>query len=249
MQRLENPTADLVTGARLRASINLGNAVLARQDAPGALPYGVSVDIARAMAEKLGVAIEFVVCNSAGQSVDAVSRGVADVGFFAIDPHRGESVLFSDAYLEIEGWYAVSRDSPIRSVEEVDSVGVSVAVSRASAYDLYLSRELKNAEIIRAPNPQAVAPQFITQNIDVMAGVRQQLEADMRHYPGLRLLPERFMVIRQAMGLARSRSGAAHAYLAAFVEELKAGNFIAQALARHGIEGASLVSASGSAPR
>lgn len=223
----------------LRASINVGNPVLARRDRPGQAPYGVSIDLARALAEGLGVGIEFVVFDSASQSVDAVADGRADIGFFAIDPKRGETIAFTDAYLHIEGWYAVRENSPIRTIDEVDRPGTRVAVGCGSAYDLFLSRALQHAELVRAPNPQAVTPLFIEQGLEVVAGVRQQLEVDMRRHPGLRLLPERFMVIRQAMGLARTRGDAAHACLGRFVEELKAEGFIAQALARHGIAGTS----------
>lgn len=235
-----NPGILAPTGT-LRASINLGNPVLAKRDAPGEAPYGVSVDIAKALADRLGVDVEYVVFSSAGQSVDAVADDRADVGFFAIDPKRGESIAFTESYLHIEGWYAVRESSPIRSCEEVDKPGVRVAVGQGSAYDLFLSRELKRAEIHRAPNPQAVAPLFVDQGLDVVAGVKQQLALDMQRYPGLRLLPERFMVIRQAMGLARQRGAEAHHYLAGFVEELKASGFIEQALCRHGIQGAAAV--------
>ena len=130
------------------------------------------------------------------------------------------------------------QESPIQTGEEVDRPGLRVAVGRASAYDLFLTRELRQAEIVRAPSPSLVTPMFVEQNLDVLAGVRQQLEIDMKVYPGLRLLPQRFMVIRQAMGLARSRGDEAAAYLGDFIERIKAAGFVAQALARHGIEGA-----------
>jgi polar amino acid transport system substrate-binding protein len=229
----------LAPSGTLRASINVGNRVLARRDAPGELPYGVSIDMARALAERLEVAIAFIVFDSASQSVEAVADGRADVGFFAIDPKRGESIAFTDAYLHIEGWYAVHRESAIQTIGEVDRPGIRVAVGRGSAYDLFLSRELKHAGIVRAANPQAVTPLFIELELEVAAGVRQQLELDLQRYPALRLLPERFMVIRQAMGLARCRGDEALAHLSAFVEELKANGFIAQALKRHDIHGAS----------
>ncbi|WP_319240252.1 ABC transporter substrate-binding protein [uncultured Propionivibrio sp.] len=230
----------LAPQGRLRASINLGNPVLARRDAPEAAPYGVSIDLAGALAERLGVGLDFVVFDSASQSVDAVADDRADIGFFAIDPKRGETIAFTDAYLHIEGWYAVRQNSPITTTAEVDQAGRRVAVGRGSAYDLFLTRELRHAEIIRAPNPQAVTPLFVEQGLDVAAGVKQQLEMDMHRIPGLRLLPERFMVIRQAMGLAQRRGADAHAFLAAFVESAKANGFVANALRRHGIDGATV---------
>ena len=241
MTTIEQAVALFAPTGKLRASINLGNRVLARRDAPTGQPHGVSIDMAWALAERLEVDIEFVVFDSASQSVDALANDQADVGFFAIDPKRGETIAFTNAYLHIEGWYAVRQESAIQAIEEVDRPGTRIAVGKGSAYDLFLSREIKHAELVRAPNPQSVTPLFVEQNLDVVAGVRQQLELDMQRYPGLRLLPDRFMVIRQAMGLARCRGDEALAYLGAFVEDLKASGFIAQALDRHGIQGASLV--------
>ena len=235
----------LAPGGRLRASINLGNPVLARRDAPGLAPYGVSIDIASALAERLAIPLDLVVFDSASQSVDAVANGMADIGFFAIDPKRGETIAFTDSYLHIEGWYAVRSESPITVNEQVDRAGIRVAVGRGSAYDLFLSRELKHAEIVRAPNPQAVTPLFIEERLDVAAGVKQQLEMDMQDTPGLRLLPERFMVIRQAMGLPRNHGAEAHSALCTFVESLKSSGFVAEALARHGITGATVAPAAG----
>ena len=230
----------LAPSGRLRASINVGNAVLARRETPSGPPSGVSVDIARAFAERLGVKVDFIVFDSAAQSVDAVAEGKADIGFFAVDPKRGENIAFTEPYLLIEGWYLVPEKSPIVRNDEVDRPGRRVVVGTGSAYDLFLSRALTQAEIVRAPNPQAVVPLFLEHELEVAAGVKQQLEVDMVRYSGLRLLPERFMVIRQAMGLARGRGAAAHAVLTDFVEEIKDSGFIQQALMRHGIEGATV---------
>ena len=227
---------------RLRAAINLGNPILAGTDAAGQ-PAGVSIDLARGFAERLGVALELVVFDTAGKSVDAVTAEQADIGFFAIDPVRGAGIAFTAAYVLIEGSYLVRSDSPLQDKDEVDRAGHRVAVGKGSAYDLYLSRELKAAEIVRAPSSPAVVDTFVAQNLAVAAGVRQQLEADARRLPGLRLLPGRFMVIQQAMGLPKGRGAEATAALAAYVEEQKASGFVADALARHGIQGASVAPA------
>jgi polar amino acid transport system substrate-binding protein len=224
---------------KLRASINTGNAVLAAKD-PVAGARGVSVDLATEFARRLGVPLELVVFDTAAQSVEAVAGEQADIGFFAIDPKRGEKIAFTDAYVLIEGAYAVREDSPLRANEEVDRAGVRVVVGQGSAYDLHLSRELKHAAIVRAPSSPAVVDTFLQENADVAANVKQQLEADARRVGGLRLLPGRFMVIRQAMGCPRSRGADAAAELARFVGEMKAGGFVAQALARHGVAGASV---------
>lgn len=227
----------------LRASINTGNPVLARRDSPTEAPYGVSIDIAKTFAERLGVGVEFVVFDSANQSVDAVANGQADIGFFAVDPKRGESIAFTEPYLLIEGFYLVPEASPIHGNPDVDQAGIRVAVGSGSAYDLFLSRELKQAEIVRAPNPKAVVPMFLEQKLEVAAGVKQQLQADMEIHAGYRLLPERFMVIRQAMGLARNRGEDAHAYLSAFVEGFKAAGLVEKFLVQHGIQGATVAPA------
>ncbi|MCS0615138.1 ABC transporter substrate-binding protein [Massilia kyonggiensis] len=224
---------------KLRAAINLGNPILAHAVGVGGAG-GVSVDLAREFARRLGVDLELVVVDTAGKSVDAVATERADIGFFAIDPARGADIAFTAPYVLIEGSYLVHDASPIRANEDVDRAAHRVVVGKGSAYDLFLTRELRQAQIVRAPSSPAVVPTFLEQGADVAAGVRQQLEADARGKPGLRLLDGRFMVIRQAMGVPKSRGEEAASYLAAFVEEMKAGGFVADALRRHGIEGASV---------
>jgi polar amino acid transport system substrate-binding protein len=224
---------------RLRAAINLGNPILAHAAGEGGAG-GVSVDLAREFARRLGVDLDLVVVDTAGKSVDAVAGERADIGFFAIDPARGADIAFTAPYVLIEGSYLVKDESPIRANEDVDQAAHRVVVGKGSAYDLFLTRELRQAQIVRAPSSPAVVPTFLEQGADVAAGVRQQLEADARGKPGLRLLDGRFMVIRQAMGVPKSRGDAAAALLAAFVEEMKTSGFVADALKRHGIEGASV---------
>lgn len=228
----------------LRAAINLGNPILAQRDAAGAAA-GVSVDLAAGLARLLGVELELVVVDTAARSVEVVAGGEADVGFFAIDPLRGEHIAFTDAYVLIEGCYLVREDSPIRANDEVDAAAHRVVVGQGSAYDLYLSRALRHARIVRAPSSPAVVDTFIAEDADVAAGVRQQLEADALRLGGLRLLDGRFMVIRQAMGVPKSRGPEAAAFLAGFVEEMKANGVVAAALARHRIEGASVAPPAG----
>jgi polar amino acid transport system substrate-binding protein len=228
---------------RLRASINTGNPILAGRDAATGQVRGVSIDLSTEFARRLGVPLELVVFDTAAKSVDAVSSGQADIGFFAVDPKRGEHIVFTAPYVLIEGAYLVREDSPLAVNEEVDRSGARVVVGQGSAYDLYLTRELKNASILRAPSSPAVVPHFQETGAEVAAGVKQQLEADATRLGGLRLLPGRFMVIQQAMGCPRARGPAAAQALAAFVEDMKAAGFVQQALARHGIQGASVAPA------
>jgi polar amino acid transport system substrate-binding protein len=228
---------------RLRASINLGNPILAQRAPQAQWPTGVSVDLSVALAQHLGVEVEWLVFDTANQSVLAVREERADIGFFAIDPLRGEGLRFTAPYVLIEGSYLVPQASPIQSNEEVDQPGHSVVVGQGSAYDLFLSRSLQQAELVRAPSSQTVVETFVAQRLEVAAGVRQQLQADQLRFEGQRLLPGHFMVIQQAMGLARSRGPEAAALLVDFVEDVKASGFVAQALARHGIQGASVAPA------
>ena len=231
----------------LRASINLGNPILANRDAASGQPVGVSIDLARGLAQVLGVPIELVVFDAAGKSVEALERDQADIGFFAIDPKRGEQIAFTAPYVLIEGSYLVRDDSPLQSNDEVDRAGTRVVVGQGSAYDLFLSRALQSAEIVRAPTSPAVVEVFVEQRADVAAGVRQQLESDLARLPGHRLLPGRFMVIQQAMGVGKARGAEAAAFLAAYVERQKTSGFVAEALARHGIQGASVAPAASAA--
>jgi polar amino acid transport system substrate-binding protein len=223
----------------MRVVINLGNPVLARMPEGQTSPTGVSVDLATELARRVGVVVEPIVVTSAGAAVETMRKGDADIGFFAIDPARSEGLVFSPPYVNIEGAYAVRAGSPIRSMEDVDRSGVRIAVGRNSAYDLFLTRSIKNAELVRAPTSQAVVPLFMEQNLDVAANVKQQLEADISRAPGtVRMLPGSFMTIHQAMGFQAGRDSAANAYLSRFVEEMKATGFVADALQRHGIQGA-----------
>ncbi len=228
---------------RLRACINLGNPILAGQRADTGEVYGVSVDLARGFAQRLGMELELVVVDAAGKSVDKVANEEADIGFFAIDPKRGEGVHFTAPYVLIEGCYLVRDESPFTDNAQVDHTGIRLVVGKGSAYDLYLTREIQQATLERAPTSPAVVDYFIEHGADVAAGVKQQLEADAARIGGLRLLPGRFMVIQQAMGCPKGRGDAAAQALRAYVEEMKASGFVAQALARHGIQGASVAPA------
>lgn len=224
----------------LRASINVGNPVLARRDPETGIPFGVSIDLAHELAKRLDVPIELVVWESAGKSVEAVENKLADVGFFAIDPKRGQAINFTDAYVLIEGAYLVKNDSTLQHNAEVDDAKHRITVGLGSAYDLYLSREIQYATLERAPTSPAVVSYFLEHGHEVAAGVKQQLQADAERLGGLRLLPGRFMVIKQAMGMHKERGISASQYLSDFVEEMKSSGFVAEALARHGIQGASV---------
>lgn len=223
----------------LRASINLGNPILANKDASGA-PVGVSIDLAHELARRLGVGIELVLFDKAAASVEAVKNEKADIGFFAIDPARSEGLRFTAPYVLIEGSYLVPDVSSLTDNAEVDRTGQRIAVGSGSAYDLFLTREIKQAEIVRMASAPAVLAALRDGQVEVAAGIRQLLEGEAQRAAGVRMLPGRFMVIQQAMGLPAGRGAEAQSVLAAFVEEMKSTGFVADALKRHRIEGAAV---------
>jgi len=228
--------AQLAPTGKLRAVINTGNPVLAKA---GAEPSGVSVDLARELSKRLGVPIEMTVVNTAALSVEALKSKSVDIGFIAIDPVRAADMDFTAAYVLIEGAYMVPPNSSIAKNADVDRPGVRVGVGKGSAYDLFLTRELKQAELVRGSTSQGIVDLVATNKIDVMAGVKQQLESDAKRLPGWHLLDGRFMVIEQAMATPKGRLEGAR-YLKTYVEEMKSSGFVASALARHGIEGAAV---------
>ncbi|WP_341903892.1 ABC transporter substrate-binding protein [Polaromonas sp. YR568] len=236
------PVAELAPGGKLKAAINFGNPILAVKDAATGEPKGVSVDLARELGKRLGVPVELVTFTSAGRVVEAVKAAQVDIAFVAIDPVRGADMLQTPPYVIIEGAYLVKNNSPIKSNDEVDRPGNRIVVGNGSAYDLFLTRELKAAKLVKAPTSPTVTDVFLAQNMEVAAGVKQQLQADAKRLPGLRLLDGRFMVIQQAMGLPKGRDAGAR-YVTNFIEEMKASGFVAAALQRHSIEGASVAAA------
>jgi polar amino acid transport system substrate-binding protein len=237
--------ADLAPTGKLRAAINFGNPVLASKDRASGEPRGVSVDLSRELAHRLSVPVELVTFDAAGKVVEALKSGAWDVAFLAIDPARAVDIGYTAPYVLIEGAYLVREASPVRANADVDRRGTRVVVATGSAYDLYLTRELKQATLVRVPTSQAVTDTFVARDLDVAAGVRQQLESDARRIAGLRVLDGRFMAIEQAMGTPRARAAGTE-YLRSFVEQMKASGFVARALARHGIEGAVVAPAGGS---
>jgi polar amino acid transport system substrate-binding protein len=224
----------------LRVGINLGNPVLAGLDAVTQKPKGVSIDIANEIGKRSGIPVELIPFKSAGSTVDAIKTGNIDLVFVAIDPVRGADVSYTPPYIQIEGAYMVKADSTLKLNEEVDRSGIEIVVGKGSAYDLYLTREIKNASLFRAASSQAVIDDFMGGKGNVAAGVKQQLESDAKRYTGLRMLPGRFMVINQATGIPKARPEyeKTTVYLSAIITDLKSSGFVAASMKRHGIEGA-----------
>ncbi|HEY1704063.1 MAG TPA: transporter substrate-binding domain-containing protein [Trebonia sp.] len=221
--------ADLTPTGVLRASINLGNPVLAQGTAE--TPAGVTVDIAREVAGRLGVPVRYECFDAARKSFEALTTGQADICFLAIEPKRAAEIAFTAPYTLIEGVYAVREDSPLTSAAQADADGIRIGVKEGSAYDLFLTRTLKHASIVRGGDGTDL---FAEEGLDVAAGVREPVTAYIASHPGLRLLEGRFMEIRQAVGVARGKRPETAAFLHGVVEDLKANGFIADALRHSG---------------
>ena len=224
-----NVVQDLAPSGKLRAAINFGNTVLAQREPFG----GVSVELARELAKRLRVPVEFVTYDAAGRVTADATKGVWDVAFVARDPERARDIEFTTAYVIIEGGYMVANSSPIQRIEDVDRPGVRVAVGRGSAYDLWLSRNLKQATIVRAPTSPGAIELFRKDNLEVVANVKNPLMDYARKNADVRVLPGRFMAIEQAMATPRGRTAGAR-YLEEFIREMKGTGFVAAALEKTG---------------
>ncbi|RQR31506.1 ABC transporter substrate-binding protein [Burkholderia sp. Bp9143] len=231
--------AELTPAGCVRAAINFGNPILAHRDPESGEAKGVSVDLATKLAGLLDVSLQLVLYDAAGDVVAGCERGEWDVAFVARDPVRGNAMDQTRPYVLIEGAYLVPEVSPVRSNEAVDEIGTRVVVGKGSAYDLYLTRMLHNATIVRSATSPAVVDTMLAQGCEVAAGVRQQLEFDANRLPGLRMLPGQFMVIEQAMGTPKGRP-AAFRLLNEFVVQVIASGFVSHALVEHGILGATV---------
>lgn len=220
---------------KLRTAINVGNVLYAQKDSKTGELRGITPDLARALAQRLGVPIEFVTFGASAHVFEALKSGVWDLAFMAIEPERATEVAFSPAYMVIEGTYVVPVGSPLRATADVDREGIRVAVGKGSAYDLYLTRAAKRMQLVRAATSAAALDQFLADKLDAAAGVRQRLAAFAATRQGLRVMDDSFQAIQQAMGTPRGRDAAAR-YLRAFVEEMKTSGFVADSLKRSGQE-------------
>ena len=230
---------DLAPTGKLRAAINLGNSVLAQTDAATGKPKGITPDLTNELGKRLGVPVELVVYNAAGKVFEGASKNEWDIGFVAIEPVRAAVIEFSAPYVIIEGTYMVPKDSPLKQISDVDHAGVRIAVGVGSAYDLYLTRTIKNATIVRASigGGKAMIDMFRNDKLEVAAGVKQPLVAYAKDHPDVRVMDGHFMEIQQAMGTPKGRLDGA-AYLGKFVEEMKSSGFVAEALKRSGQQAA-----------
>lgn len=228
--------AQLTPTGALRAGINMGNFLLVTGKSAAGDPEGVAPDMAREIANRLGVEVKYVPFKTPGELADAAGTNVWDVGLIGAEPKRAEKITFSAAYCEIEATYLVPAGSPIQSIGEVDRPGVTISVSARSAYDLWLERNIKQAEIRRVPGIDASYEQFVNDKLDALAGLKPRLLSDVEKLPGARILEGKFTAVQQAVGTGKPNTAAAE-WLASFVEEAKSSGLVASLIEKHGVTG------------
>jgi polar amino acid transport system substrate-binding protein len=230
---------DLAPTGTLRVGINYGNSVLATKDPISGQLSGVAVDLARELGRRTGLPLELVGFESAGKMVEGLQAAAWDVAFLAIDPGREQEISFTAPYIEIEGTYLLPPGSALGEIADVDRDDVRVGVSSKSAYDLFLTRNLKHAQLVRASSPEAAFELIVEGKVDALGGVRQHLVANTGKLPGSHVLEGRFMAIQQALGFPKAREAGLD-YLREFIEEVKASGFVARALEKAGVQGVSI---------
>lgn len=228
--------AQLAPGGKLRVGINHSNFLLVNPGSPFGAPKGIAPDLALELGQRAGVPVEFVSFDAAGKLADAVKSAQVDVGFLGNEPQRADVIAFSPAYLELPVTYLVPAGSPIRTLAEVDREGVRIAVSARSAYDLYLTRNLKHAQLVRAEGIPASAKLFAGEKLEALAGLKPGLMEEAPKLPGSRVLEGQVTAVLQSIGAPKHRQAAA-AFLRQFVEDAKASGLVAEAVARHGVKG------------
>ena len=220
----------------LRAGLNMANGLLITGTTADGQPDGVSPDMARALAEKLGIGVELVQFATPGEVADAAPGNVWDIGLIGAEPVRAEKIDFSAAYVEIEATYLVPEGSRLQTIEDVDAEGIRIAVSGRSAYDLYLTRNLKHAELIQGKGVAGATEMFLAEKMDALAGLRPALVKDAANIPGSRIIDGKFTAVQQAIGVPKGRSAAAK-FVSDFVEESKANGLVASLIEKHGVVG------------
>ena len=231
--------AELAPTGKLRVGLNFGNFLLTKRPPPGGEPGGIAPDLGREIARRFGLAVEFVHYEQAGKLADGVTAGACDLAFLANEPVRAAEIDFSPAYLEIETSYLVPAGSPIRTIDDVDRPGVRIAVSDRSAYDLYLSRSLKHAQLVRVEGLDASYQLWVKDKLDALAGLKPRLVADAEKHPGSRILDGCFTAVQQSIGTPKGRNAVAQ-YLGDFVAEAKSSGLVAKVIAANGVRGVSV---------
>jgi polar amino acid transport system substrate-binding protein len=227
---------ELAPSGRLRIGLNYSNFLLVLGDDAKGDPRGIAPDLGRELARRVGLPMEFVKFDAAGKLFDAVKAGQCDVGFLGAEPQRADEVDFTAAYLEIPVTFLVPAGSPIRRIADVDREGVRIAVSERSAYDLYLTRTLKKAQLVRTKGIPASYDAFIAQKLEALGGLKPKLVEEQARTPGSRVLEGQITGVQQAIGAPKGR-GAAAKYLREFAEDIKRSGFVARTIEKHGVRG------------
>jgi polar amino acid transport system substrate-binding protein len=233
---------ELAPGGKIRVGLNYQNFLLVLGDAPDGSPKGIAPDLGRALGEHSGLEIEFVRFDSAGKLADAVKDGAWDVAFLGSEPARAQQIAFSSAYLEIPVTFLVPANSPIRKIEDVDKDGVRVAVADKSAYDLFLTRTLKKAKLMRVPGIPQSYDLFVNEKLEALSGLKPRLVSDAERLPGSRILDGQVTGVQQSAGVPRARDHAA-AWVSKFIEDIKASGFVAETIRKHGVRGVTVAPA------
>ncbi len=231
--------SELAPTGTLRVGLNHQNFLLVTKGSSATDPRGVAPDLARELGRRLGVPVEFSRFDTAGKLADGVRTGAWDVAFLGAEPQRANEIAFTAAYLEIPATYLVPAGSPIRSLAEVDRAGVRIAVSDKSAYELWLSRNITHAALMRTQGIDASYDLFVAEKLEVLSGLRPRLLMDVEKLPGARILEGQFTAVQQAIGTPKARETGA-AFLRAFVESVKASGLVAEAIARNAVPGVSV---------
>ena len=234
--------SELAPSGTLRAAINMSNNLLVNGIGPSGDPEGVAPDMARLIAERLGVPVVYVPFPKPGLLADAAESDVWDIGLIGAEPKRAEKIAFTAAYAEIESTYLVPEGSPLHTIDAVDAPGIRIAVAARTAYDLWLERNIRHAELVQCNGGDETFKRFQDDKLDALAGLRPRLINDVLKMPGSRILDGNFTTVQQAIGTLR-RHAVAPAFLAEFVEEAKRSGVVAQLIARHGIQGLSVAGA------
>jgi len=227
---------DLAPNGRLRVGLNYSNFLLVLGDDAQGEPRGIAADLGRELARRTALPLEFVKCDGAGKLFDAVKSAACDVGFLGAEPQRANEVEFSPAYLEIPVTFLVPAGSPIRTLADVDREGVRVAVSERSAYDLFLTRTLKKAKLIRAQGIPASYDLFMAEKLEALAGLKPKLVEEADRTPGSRVLEGQVTGVQQAIGAPKGRPAAAQ-LLREFAEDVKRNGIVARLIEKHGVRG------------
>ena len=228
--------SELAPTGKLRVGINMSNFLLTAKDPVTGEPGGIAVDLGRELGRRLGVPVEIIPYPNPGALADAAKTGVWDVGFLGAEPQRANEIDFTAAYVEIEASYLVPPGSKLKAIADVDGKGVRIVVPEKSAYELFLTRSLKQAELTRVKGADTAFQRFVADKFDALAGLKPRLVTDAGNLPGSRILDGNFTAVQQAVGTPKGRAAGAR-YLSEFIEDIKATGLVAKVIEKNNVRG------------